>query len=455
MNRRRFLAVGASVGAAGLAGCTFESARESDGQEGPDIALEPVIEGVTFPTGLAFLPDGSHLVAERFGLLLRHTEAGLSRRPFLDLRDRMAEVEEEKGLVGMALHPEFANNRRLYLRYSAPLGESMPANYSHTAVLSEFEATADLTGVVPDSERILLEIPEPGGQHNAGDLAFGPDGNLYAALGDGQRTDLDDTGQSDDWSWWYEQGQAAQNTEDNLLGGILRIDPDSPSDGREYGIPSDNPLVGEVGRDEYFAWGLRNPYRISFDDGRLFVGNVGEHTRESVYLVENGDNCGWPILEGSSCSPPASIGHTIADNPANVFNPKTWLSQTNRISPVKVCPTPGEVDGPFNRPIAEYQRSGSRSVTGGFVYRGDAIPSLRGTYIFSDYIPPSPIFAVEEPGTGEKPQEIIELPVAGTDGGRLPDSVLSLGRDPEGEVYVLTTQFSEGDGLVSRIVPPE
>jgi len=454
MDRRRFLALSAAVGTAGLAGCAFRQSTESAIEAGPTVTLEPVVEGLHFPVSMSFLPTGDRLVVERFGAIMRHTDEGLVREPFLSLRNKMAEISQtERGLLGLALHPDFSDNRKLYVRYSAPLRDSMPDDYSHTAVLAEYEATPDLTGVNPDSERLLFEIPEPGAQHNAGDIAFGPEGYLYASLGDGRRTDLEE--EREDSSWWYDQGQAAQNTEDNLLGGVLRIDVDDTSGDRPYGIPSDNPLVGESGRNEYFAWGLRNPYRMSFDDGDLYVGDVGEHIRESVYLVEAGDNCGWPIIEGSSCSASTSIGHAVTENPANAFNPKTWLAQTNRISPVKVCPPSSESSGRFADPIVEYTRAGSRSVTGGVVYRGEDIPALQGQYIFGDYIQPAPIFAVENPGDGDRPQGMAELVADHTDHGRLNSGLLGFARRPDGEVYVLTTGFQEGTGVVRRIAPSE
>lgn len=447
MNRRQFLGLGAAAGAASLAGCTLEQSTESGRENGPEIGLETVISGLTAPTGMVFLPNGDRLVIERSGQIRRHRDGGLTEEPFFDVSGRMAEVNAEKGLIGIALHPEFADNRKLYIRYSGQLTASLSeAAYSHVEVLSELTLTSDFTGVVPDSERRVLEVPQPGGVHNAGDIAFGPDGYLYVPLGDGQRTDLGTEG----WSWWYEQGQSAQNTRSNLLGGILRIDVDSTEEG--YGIPPDNPLVGETGRDEYYAWGLRNPYRISFDGDRLFIGNVGEQTRESVFLGEKGANYGWPILEGSSCAPTTSVGHSLAENPLNAFNPKTWQALNNRISPVKVCSTPQNSDGSFTNPIIEYRRPGSRSVTGGYVYRGDEVPALQGKYIFGDFIPPAPIFATEEPEEGGKPWDMTELRVG--ESGRLSVAILSFARDPQGAVYVLTTQFSEGGGEVRRIVPP-
>jgi len=449
MNRRRFLALGAAVGSGGLAGCAFRQSTESRMSDGPAVALEPVVEGLTFPVDMVFLPDGGHLIAERFGLVMRHTEEGLAQQPFLDLRERMAELTGERGLLGLALHPNFASNRKLYVRYSGTLRESMPDDYSHTAVLEEYRATSDLTGVRPDSRRTIFEIAEPGDKHNAGDITFGPEGYLYASLGDGQRTNL-----QSERSWWYDQGQAAQNVEDNLLGGILRLDVDNPEGDRGYGIPSDNPLVGEDGRDEYYAWGMRNPYRISLDGEDLYVGDVGEHIRESVYLVEAGDNCGWPIIEGSSCSASTSIGHAVSDNPANAFNPKTWLAQTNRISPVKVCPPTSESTGRFTDPIVEYNRPGSRSVTGGVVYRGEAIPELQGQYVFGDFIQPAPLFAVENPTGSERPKPLAELQATHTDSGRLNSLLLAFARDDAGEVYVITTRGSEGTGMVRRLRTP-
>jgi len=449
MQRRRFLALAGTVGAGSLAGCTFQRASETAKSEGTTIALDPVVEGLQFPTAMEFLPNGDSLIVERFGVVYRRTDDGLVERPFLTLRERMAELKGERGLLGLAAHPDFATNRKLYVRYSAPTREWMEEEVSHTAVLSEFTVTDDLSGVVPDSERILLELPEPGENHNAGDLAFGPDGYLYASLGDGQRTSLDEKG----FSWWYDQGLAAQNTTDTLFGGILRLDVDARDGDKPYGIPVDNPLVDREGHDEYYSWGLRNPYRISFDGDRLFVGDVGEHTRESVYITEKGANHGWPVMEGSACSPVTSLGHKLADNPLNAFNPKVWLAQINRVSPVKVCPTPGEASGPFHNPIIEYQRTGSRAVTGGYVYRGDEYPALSGNYVFGDYSPPAPIFAAEENDDGT--WSLTELVVEGTDSGRLAsDSILAFARDDDGEVYVLTTQFADGTGTVWQITPP-
>lgn len=416
------------------------------------MALEPVIEGLNFPTAMTWLPSGDRLVCERAGQIRRHTDDGLVDVPFLDVSDVLAPLGEEKGLLGIELHPSFPDPPRMFVRYSATTAAAgIDDSFSHSERLSEFEVTSVMDGVVPDSERVILDAPEPGSVHNAGDLAFGPDGYLYVPLGDGQRTNIEGVS----WSWWYDQGEAAQQTEENLLGGILRIDVDERDGDRGYGIPDDNPLVGKSGRDEYYAWGLRNPYRISFDGDKLFIGDVGEHIRESVYIGEVGANYGWPILEGSSCPAATSIGHKIAENPLNVFNPKSWLAQTNRISPVKICPTPSSLDDSFPDPIVEYQRPGSRAVTGGYVYRGDAMPDLRGRYLFGDFIPPAPLFSVDDPEAGVKSESVTEYSFTHTDNGRLNEAIGAFARDPDGEVYLLTTRFGEGSGAVRRLVEPE
>ena len=475
MNRRQFLGLGAAVGTASVAGCTLGTAAESPGSSGASVALEPVATGLSFPVSMEFLPDGTVWTAELFGQIRQVTDARPAETPVLDISDRMAEIRGERGLVGFTLHPEFGDgdNDRFYVRYSAPLASAAdPAvanndELSHVAVLSEFRASAD---PVRGSERRVLEVPQPAPTHNAGAIEFGPNGYLYVAFGDGQRTNFD----GDTWSWWYDKGQQAQNLEDNLLGGILRIDVDRTSGDRAYAVPADNPLVGESGRDEYYVWGLRNPYRMSFDGDRLFVGQVGEKTREAVFLVDATDqderNMGWPLVEGSACSSSTSLGYALGQNPLNLFNPKTWQSLTNRLSPVDLCPspenapTPEDSRGEFAQPIIEYSREGGRSVTGGCVYRGDAIPELQGQYIFGDYVAPSPLFAASPPDDGSRPWPIAELEVTTTASGRLPatdertEQVLGFARDADGEVVLVTRnqrQPSGGGGRALRLAPAE
>lgn len=447
MHRRTLLGTLASGAIAVTGGCTVRSTRESNRSTGPEVALEPVVDGLDFPTAMAVLPDGSALVCERDGRILHLRDGTVEDEPILDLRERIAGVAGEMGLLGIALHPAVEEDRRFFVRYSGDPPQD--GSLSHTAVVLEVTMTPSKLGVEPASERIILEVAQPGPVHNAGDLAFGSDGYLYVPLGDGRRTDIGDEG----WSWWHEQGASAQDLRTTLLGGVLRIDVDGSDGDRPYAIPPDNPLVGRPGRDEYFAWGMRNPYRISFDDDRLFVADVGEHTREAVYLVERGDNLGWPILEGSTCSPPASVGYLLEESPANVLNPKTWLAQFNRISPSKICPTEDFDPSTFVDPVIEYQRPGARAITGGYVYRGERLPELRGSYVFGDLMPPAPLFAASGTAGDERPWPIEELTVTDTPSGRLDASPISFARSLDDELYVLTTRYGEDTGRIARLGP--
>lgn len=444
MHRRQFLATSAVIG---LAGCTFHSADTSPTYEGPQVILEPVLEGLHYPTAMAFLPDESRLICEREGQIYHHSEDGIPDEPLVDISDRMAPISGERGLIGLESHPNFPVNQKFYVRYSGHKRDWMPQDYSHTAVLSEFKMNERMTQIKSGYERIILEMPQPGNQHQAGDLAFGPDGFLYASFGDGKGYD---TIEDDSWYWWNEDGDASQNTTDNLLGGILRIDVNSKESEREYSIPPDNPLVGKHGQDEYFAWGFRNPYRISFDDGRLFVGDVGLGSREEINIVKKGGNYGWPVLEGNECAR-SGVLSDVKENVLNAFHPRVWLGMFNLLSPRKLCPEKTDRGRQLIKPVINYQRSGGRAVVGGYVYRGQNIPELQGSYIFGDYRPPSPIFAAKQSEEVDKQWSMAELDIVNTDSGRLSGSILSFARDAQGRVYVLSTQFGEGTGSIYRI----
>ncbi|AGB17202.1 glucose/sorbosone dehydrogenase [Halovivax ruber XH-70] len=440
--RRRFLTCAAVGAATGLAGCAGEFSLDTTDSDAvptevesvPEaVGLETVVDGLDAPLAVSFVPDAaSRYVAERDGRILRHGSDGLQDDPVLDLRETV-EPEGEKGLLGMAVHPNFADNRRLFVRYSGPLREGMPADYSHTFVLAEFEVTADGTRAPRDTERRILEIPEPRDLHNGGDLAFGPDGFLYVSVGD--------SGAAPEEGWHGPGGGGnGQDVTENLLGSILRLDVDEPSsgnrnaaddgrggqDGRGYAIPDDNPLVGRDGLDEHFAWGFRNPWRLSFDGDDLYVADVGQSSYEEVNLVENGGNYGWNVKEGTHC-----------------FKAED-------------CPdeTPDHVRGgePLVDPIIEYPHEGGSvsgvSVMGGYVYRGSALPDLHERYVFGDFIPDGRLFVATPSDNDDElwSTAAIEL----DDAGKL-TRILSFGRDDRGEVYVLGT--GSEDGGLFRIVP--
>jgi hypothetical protein len=242
------------------------------------------------------------------------------------------------GLLGLAFHPNFPSNGYFFVNYTAP-GPRRTV-ISRFTVSSTNPDSADIS-----SEVIILEVDQPYDNHNGGQIAFGPDGYLYIALGDG--------GSGGD-----PLGHGQNRT--TLLGSILRIDVDTNAEGKNYGIPSDNPFAGNASgyREEIFAYGLRNPWRFSFDatTGTIWCGDVGQGCREEIDIIEAGKNYAWNIMEGLLCYPPGQ-----------------------NCSPAS-CDTTGLV-----MPIVDYGRSLGSSVTGGYVYRGSSIPSLVGAYIYGDF----------------------------------------------------------------------
>ncbi|WP_435156966.1 PQQ-dependent sugar dehydrogenase [Haladaptatus sp. DFWS20] len=374
----------------------------------PAIGLETLASGMQVPVDVAFAPDADRrYIADQDGRIYVHESSGRRDELFLDLRDAI-EFEGEKGLLGIALHPDFAANRRMFVRYSAPRRTGTPPDYSHTFVLASFTVSPDGRRAVRDSERTVLEIPEPESNHNGGAIRFGPDGYLYVAVGDGGGGGGGIGVQS-----------TGQDVSENLLGSILRIDVDGREDGKQYAIPEDNPLVGTDGLDEHYAWGFRNPWRMSFDGPDFFVGDVGETQYEEVDLVENGGNYGWKIKEGTHC---------LEDGCSNRV-PAGARSGERLIDP-----------------IIEYPHSGAGvsgvSVIGGCVYRGATLPALNGTYIFGDYQAAGRLFAATRSDDGGLwPTELLD--VVDEDTTKL-GLVLSFGRDGDGEMYVLAIGVDGG-----------
>ena len=294
---------------------------------------------------------------------------------FLDIRDRVNDSGSEEGLLGLAFDPQYDGNGYFYVYYSA----SGPRR----SVVSRFVVNTDGRTADSDSERVILEIEQPFANHNGGQLAFGPDGFLYIGLGDGGSAgDPMDHG---------------QNTR-TLLGSILRIDVSGSTPGTPYTIPRDNPLLADPNaRPEIWAYGLRNPWRFSFDreTGQLWTGDVGQNSLEEVDLVERGADYGWNTLEGTRC-----------------FSPRSGCDETGTVPPVWEYPTGQE----------------GCSVIGGYVYRGERIPSLYGAYVFGDYCS-GKIWAIRYDG-----QEVTEhLILADTD-----LRIASFGQDRKGALYVLS-----------------
>ena len=294
------------------------------------IALQAIVKHqFSKPLFLTASPDDTNrlFVVEQDGRILIVKGDRVLTTPFLDISKKLS-TGGERGLLGLAFHPHFSSNERLFVNYTRA--------QDRATVIAEYHASSNPNQVTLD-ESVLLVIPQPYGNHNGGMIAFGPDHYLYIGMGDG--------GSGGD------PENYAQNPNE-LLGKFLRIDVDQPP---PYGIPLDNPFVKEHGRPEIFALGLRNPWRFSFDreTGDLWAGDVGQNTWEEIDVIKNGKNYGWRLLEGTHC-----------------FNPETHCRQV-----------PHLVD-----PVTEYaQEQGRCSVTGGYVYRGEKIPDLVGTYVFGDF----------------------------------------------------------------------
>lgn len=292
--------------------------------------LQSIVSGLSSPLDLQVPPDGSDrlFIVEQEGVIRVVQSGVLVATPFLDIRSRVTSGGE-RGMLGLAFHPSYLSNRRFFLSYTGtPDGHS---------VIAEYQTSAADPNTADPTEQVLLTVDQPFPNHNGGQIQFGLDGYLYIGFGDG--------GSGGDP---FGNGQNLGT----LLGKILRIDVGSAG---LYSVPPDNPFVGQAGaREEIWAFGLRNPWRFSFDSttGRLFVADVGQDSFEEVDLVTKGGNYGWNVMEGTHCYQPASG-----------------------------CDTTG-----LELPIVDYSHSEGSSVTGGHVYRGTLIPELRGLYVFGDFI---------------------------------------------------------------------
>jgi glucose/arabinose dehydrogenase len=443
-----------SVGLATL--LTLNAIRPATGAEtdaGSAIGLKLIAEGLNAPSVLISIPDesGRLLVADQAGVIHRLDRDGKkSEPPFLDLREKLCPLGkgmEERGLLGLALHPQFRSNQRFYVVYSAPLRTNAPPQWDHAERLSEFRtAGTDFATADPASERIILEIDEPDWNHNSGRLAFGPDGFLYWTVGDGGAPN--DVGDAARGRGHPPEGNGQKL--DTLLGKVLRLDVDH---GTPYGIPRDNPYAdGKKGRPEIFAYGLRNPWGMSFDRGGkhdLIVTDVGQDRWEEINVIVNGGNYGWRLREGF-----------------DGFDPKKPLSApTNAV-------TVGADGKPFVNPVFTYKTLRGRgtdpdsygvTITGGYVYRGKAFPSLVGKYIFADWsrsmaIPDGTLLVATIPSGESSAARWTVQPLALKDfpNGRIKAFIWALGEDEDGELYVLANginSVANTRGKVFKLVP--
>lgn len=477
LSRRRLLTAAGAGGTLGLAGCLDLISDDEEEPpfilDGPSVSLELLADGFVYPTDMVEAPDGSKrlFVTDQPGTIYTVDKETGETSVAVDLSDEVLDVYgsfSERGLLGIACHPDFEDNGRVFVRYSAPQTEEDPSAASHAEVLTEL--TADGAEIDPDSERELLRVPQPRNIHQGGSVLFGPDGYLYLTFGDGGAT-FDHLESS-----WFDanpgMGAHSQTTQDNLLGSVLRIDVDETGEQTPYAIPDDNPLVDREGhRGEYYAWGFRNPWGAAFDGEDLYVADVGQALFECVNLVERGGNYGWNIREGTHC-----------------FDPDETFS------PPEDCPdaTPDDVRGgeALLDPIIEYPQyhptgqphTGSfdwdtqygSAVIGGVVHRG-SVSAIDGAYVFGDWSadphgdPLGQLFVARPRDEVDAVHswyvdldlwaierlELMDNDVA--DEGQLQRYVAAIGTDLDGETYALVTATNEvaGEtGEIRRIDPP-
>lgn len=344
----------------------------------PVLHLENAFPKLKFsmPVWITAPPDQSRrlFLVQQMGKVLVFKNKSSAQRAsvFLDLSGKVRHVHAEDGLLCMAFHPRFAQNGLFYVYYVA--------DNPHREVLSEFKVSSRNPNLAdPSSERILLEIPKSFGNHNGATLLFGPEGYLYFGLGDGG-------GAGDPYD-------TAQNLK-KFWGKILRIDVDHRDPGLAYSIPKTNPFAGHPGvRGEIWAYGVRNPWRMSFDrlTGDLWLGDVGQNKWEEIDIVKKGLDYGWPLLEGT--------------HPYRTIIPK----------------------GPLESPILDYSHTQGACITGGYVYRGNKLKGFEGAYFYADYILGWIRALRYENGKVTLDEKVVDQP----------NNISSFGEDENGELYLL------------------
>ena len=396
----RFLLALAAAGAV-LASRTGDGAastvsRKEAAAVAPTVQLLPLASGLTGITAITNAGDGRVFVTLQRGLIVIWDGTQILPTPFLDISSLIICCGEQ-GLLSTAFHPSYATSGFFFVNYTNSTGQTVVARYR----VSAFDRNAaDFF-----SAAILLTIDQPYTNHNGGQLQFGPDSFLYIGMGDG--------GNAND-------PQCHAQSSDSLLGKMLRIDVNQNVDRSPYyGIPAENPYVSTTGPAEAWAYGLRNPWRFSFDrlTGDLFIGDVGQGAREEIdyqpLTSRGGQNYGWKIMEGTLCGTGGDAGCT---------------------SPVAACGDPS-----YTLPIIEYSHdNGNCSVTGGYMYRGTAIPDLAGTYVYGDFCSGQIWAAAQQSGTWSPVLLPINLP-----------QLTTFGEDAFGELYAATST-----GSLYLIAPP-
>ena len=402
----------------------------------PIVELQPVADGFSSPLAMTGMPDGRSLVVDQPGWIYVLGKDGRKADELVaDLRDQMIALNpsyDERGLLDIVLHPQFQKNRRLYLAYNAPLTPAAPTNWNCSLVIGEFVLPpSQPLKLDRASEKVLLRIDKPYGNHNGGRLAFGPDGLLYIGVGDG--------GAANDQGLRPAEGNG-QNLH-TLLGKVLRVDVDR---GHPYSIPGDNPFPdGKGGRPEIYSYGFRNPWGLSFDRGghhELFLADVGQNQFEEIDMVVRGGNYGWNHREGFHAFDPA---HPDAARMGGA--------------------TTGTRNEPLLDPIAEYPHHDKNpgvpqgvSAIGGYIHRGGAIPGLEGRYVFADWTRTrgatgdGRLIVASRPSSGSQ-WSLEYLPIRSQPGEKWVYYITALAQDNQGGLFVLTSAQGQPVGTSGRI----
>ncbi|MDB6035457.1 MAG: hypothetical protein JWM16_5795 [Verrucomicrobiales bacterium] len=398
------------------------------------VELAFVVDGLASPTAMAVPDDGTKriFVSDQIGLVYVITNGVKLASPLLDVRNRLVSLAigyDERGLLGLAVHPQFAAHPLIYTYTSESNGPAADftdilepgVKNDHQSVIAEWQIDpSNPNRVLPGSRREILRIDEPQSNHNGGTMRFGPDGLLYFALGDGGNADDQGAGHLPDGN--------AQSTS-NVYGKLLRIDVDARTSANgQYGVPLDNPFVAQDGVDEIYAYGFRNPYSFTFDrtTGDLWVGDVGQNKVEEVDVVVKGGNYGWHVKEGSFYFDHAGSGAGF----------------------VTANPT-GPVPPDLKDPVAQYDHDEGTAVIGGYVYRGSGLAGLGGNYIFGDWgnfvVPSGRLFYLDQTNG------IHEFRI-GLDDRPLNLWIKGFGEDADGEVYILGSRVLGPGGNTGRIL---
>jgi glucose/arabinose dehydrogenase len=408
--------------------------------------VKTVADGFVSPIGVVASPDNTNrlFVIDQVGKIWIIDASGTKLpTPFMDVTAMMVSLNanyDERGLLGLAFHPQFATNHRFFIYYQKPPRAGGPAGggtWNNFSRISEFKTLGGNDNLADMStERVILEMDDPQSNHNGGTIAFGSDGYLYIAIGDGGAADDVAPGHVADW-YTANAGGNGQDVDANLFGDVLRIDVNNTA--VPYTIPPDNPFVGTTHKQETYAYGFRNPFRFSFDMGgshELYLGDAGQVLYEEINRVVKGGNYGWNVKEGKICFQAANNDTAFAS-----------------------CPSVDPLGKTLTEPVITISNTanpaGGRALTviGGNVYRGSAIPAYVGKYIFGTFAqgnaPNGELFIATPNGQSDWSYEELDIVSHAGDTGYY---IKGFGQDNAGEIYLTVTTALGPSGTTGKVL---